>query len=221
MSRIRPFGEAAWLVEPLTGVEAQSLAASFRADLPDGMTGAVAGRSSVLVEFDPLRRDAASVAAAIEARLGERVAPAPGRERRIPVAYGGEMGPDLAEVAARCGLAPADVIARHAGSELTVGFMGFAPGFAYLDGLPPQLAVPRLATPRTRTPAGSVALADGMSGVYPAELPGGWRVIGRTPITLFDPRREPPSYLLPGDRVRFESIDEAAWDASAGAPADW
>src|SRR6187551_1593227 len=83
------------------------------------------------------------------------------------------------------------------------------------------LRVPRLATPRTRTPAGSVALAGTMTGIYPADLPGGWRVIGTTPVTLFDPARRPPAYLVPGDRVRFEPIDADAWNARSGPPADW
>lgn len=221
MSLVRPFGEAALLVDPLSGLEAQSLAASLRSEPPDGATGAVAGRASVLVEFDPLRTDAGAVAVAVEERLRRPAAPARGRQRGIPVVYGGAMGPDLAEVAALCGLAEAEVIERHAGSALIVEVIGFAPGFAYLGGLPSELDVPRLATPRTRTPAGSVALADGMSGIYPAELPGGWRVIGRTPITLFDPHREAPAYLLPGDRVRFEPIHEAAFARHAGVPADW
>jgi KipI family sensor histidine kinase inhibitor len=221
VSRIRPFGEAALLVEPLSGLEAQSLAAALRTDPPADVTGAVAGRSSVLVDIEPLRADIASVTAAIDERL-HRLPPAPpGRARTIPVVYGGAMGPDLADVAERCGMAAGEVIERHAGSELTVEFIGFAPGFAYLGGLPEELRVPRLATPRTRTPAGSVGLADGMSGIYPGELPGGWRVIGRTPTTLFDPHREPPAYLLPGDRVWFEPIDAIEWDRRAGAPADW
>ncbi|MGH2418244.1 MAG: 5-oxoprolinase subunit B family protein, partial [Candidatus Limnocylindria bacterium] len=113
-------------------------------------------------------------------------------------------GPDLAEVADLTGLAPSDVIARHAGTELRVLFCGFAPGFAYLGELPPVLHVGRLSTPRTRTPAGSVAIAGSMTGIYPADLPGGWRVIGRTEVGMFDPRQDPPALLLPGDRVRFE-----------------
>jgi len=113
------------------------------------------------------------------------------------------------------------VVELHAATELRVLFGGFAPGFSYLGEVADPLRVPRLATPRTRTPAGAVALADGMSGIYPAELPGGWRVIGRTPITLFDPDREPPAYLVPGDRVRFVPIDLASWDAHAGPAADW
>ena len=100
-------------------------------------------------------------------------------------------------------------------------FDGFAPGFAYLGELPDALRVPRLATPRTRTPAGSVGVAGSMSGIYPAELPGGWRVIGRTPITLFDAFRDPPAYLVPGDVVRFEQIHGGDWERRAGVQDDW
>jgi KipI family sensor histidine kinase inhibitor len=113
------------------------------------------------------------------------------------------------------------MVAVHAASELRVLFDGFAPGFAYLGELPQALRVPRLETPRIRTPAGSVGIAGAMSGIYPAELPGGWRVIGRTPVTLFDPRRDPPAYLLPGDVVRFVRIPAEDWDAHAGAASDW
>src|SRR6185503_7425877 len=129
-------------------------------------------------------------------------------------------GPDLADVAALTGLSEGEVVDRHA-AELRVLFDGFAPGFAYLGDLPAELRLPRLDTPRTRTLAGSVAIAGPMSGVYPATLPGGWRVIGRTPVALFDPRRDPPAYLMPGDRVRFEPISSEEWDGRSGVPDDW
>ena len=135
--------------------------------------------------------------------------------------YGGEFGPDLDDVAAMAGMTASDVVEAHAATELRVLFCGFAPGFAYLGDVADPLAVPRLPTPRARTPAGSVALADGMSGIYPAELPGGWRVIGRTPVTLFDAHRDPPTYLAPGDRVRFSAIDSGDWDVHAAEADDW
>jgi len=217
---IRPFGEAAILVEVGEPERAQGLAASLRGEPPAGVTGAVPGRASVLVEFGPdLVGDLDD---AVMTRLDALTAWAPpGRLRRIPVLYGGAHGADLADVAEMAGISEAEVVARHTSVELRVLFDGFAPGFAYLGGLPDALDVPRLATPRTRTPAGSVALADGMSGVYPAELPGGWRVIGRTPISLFDPHRPMPAYLEPGDRVRFDPIAAADWSRFAGPPGDW
>jgi KipI family sensor histidine kinase inhibitor len=217
---IHPFGEAAILVEVGDPERAQALAASLRGDPPNGVTGVVPGRASVLVEFDP--EAVGDLEGVIRSRLGALTGGAPsGRLRRIPVVYGGEDGPDLSGLAEIVGLSEAEVIERHAAAELRVLFDGFAPGFAYLGGLPDELDVPRLSTPRTRTPAGSVAVADGMSGVYPANLPGGWRVIGRTPITLFDPHRPRPAYLEPGDRVRFDPIDEADWSRFAGPPSDW
>ena len=135
----------------------------------------------------------------------------------IPVVYGGEHGPDLDDVATASGLTAAQVVERHAQVEYLVAMLGFSPGFPYLLGLDPALAVPRLATPRTRVPAGSVGIGGAQTGVYPNEGPGGWRLIGRTPQALFDARREPPSLLLPGDRVRFVPVD-APTRAKAKAP---
>lgn len=219
---IRPFGEAALLVETGAADRAQALAAGLRDDPIPGVTAGVPGLESLLVELDPLAADVEAVRGTLELRLNQPLATVGGeRLRTIPVVYGGEMGPDLPDVAALTGLPQDEVVARHAAADLRVLFDGFAPGFAYLGELPTELRVGRLDTPRTRTPAGSVAIAGAMTGIYPAALPGGWRVIGRTPVTLFDPRRDPPAYLLPGDRVRFEPIDADAWDDHAGAPDDW
>lgn len=121
----------------------------------------------------------------------------------IPVVYD---GPDLAAVAAATGLSETDVIAAHSGSAWTVGFTGFAPGFAYLVGGDPRLVVPRLATPRSSVPVGSVGLAGEFSGIYPRSSPGGWQLIGHTDIALFDSDRTPPALLQPGMRVRFEPV---------------
>jgi KipI family sensor histidine kinase inhibitor len=199
---IRPFGEAALLVELESSDQAQALAAELRGDPPGGMVEAVPGLASLLVELDPMAADPGIVASEVERRVGglRPTVPGAGRLHTIPVQYD---GPDLEDVAAITGLDASRVVALHASIELRVLFCGFAPGFAYLGDLPPELRVDRLATPRTTTPAGSVAIADAMSGIYPADLPGGWRVIGHTTITLFDPRADPPALLLPGDRVRF------------------
>jgi KipI family sensor histidine kinase inhibitor len=221
---IRPFGETSLLVELASSAQVHWLAASLRDDPITGVGEAVPGRASLLVELAD-QRNSPAVADALRARLADLPAD-PGsagatRQRVIPVVYGGEHGPDIADVAALSGLSPAGVADLHAATELRVLFEGFAPGFAYLGDLPKALRVPRLVTPRTRTPAGSVAVADGMSGIYPAELPGGWRVIGRTPITLFDARRDPPAYLVPGDAVRFEPIAASQWERRAGPQDDW
>ncbi|MEO5986081.1 MAG: 5-oxoprolinase subunit PxpB [Candidatus Limnocylindria bacterium] len=199
---IRPFGEAALLVELSSSEAAQNLAASLRAEAPAGMVEAVPGLASVLVEFDPLAADLAEMSAAVERlRSASPATVKPGRLHTIPVAYD---GPDLADVASLTGMTEDEVVALHAATELRVLFCGFAPGFAYLGDLSSELHVGRLATPRPTTPAGSVAIAGSMSAIYPAALPAGWRVIGRTDVTLFDPSWDVPALLLPGDRVRFE-----------------
>ena len=219
---ITPFGEAALLVETGTPERGQALAASLRGEPVGGVEAVIPGLSTLLVELDPLGADAAAIGADVAARLEGLAETAPaGRRRTIPVVYGGESGPDLAAVAELCGLSEAGVVELHSATELRVLFDGFAPGFAYLGELPIELRVPRLETPRTRTPVGSVGIAGPMSGIYPAALPGGWRIVGRTPITLFDPRRDPPAYLVPGDTVRFEPIDAGEWDARAAAPDGW
>lgn len=131
--------------------------------------------------------------------------PAPeARTITVRVRYGGEDGPDLANVAQLHDLSDEEVVRQHSSVTYTVGFLGFTPGFAYLLGLPPELETPRLDTPRTRVPTGSVAIGGPFTGVYPSATPGGWRLIGRTEARLFDPRRDPPCLLSPGDRVRFE-----------------
>ena len=200
---IRPFGEAALLVELGSPELAQALAASLRASPIRGVFEAVPGLETVLVELSQPGADPDALMPVLEERVASLdVAPEPGRAHVIPVVYD---GPDLPDVAALAGLTADEVVALHGAVELRVLFCGFAPGFAYLGDLPPRLRVDRLETPRTRTAAGSVAIAGRMSGIYPADLPGGWRVIGRTDLPLFDPHRDPPVTLLPGDRVRFEA----------------
>jgi len=135
-----------------------------------------------------------------------RPAPAGGgepRERHVPTVYD---GPDLADVAVIWGVSTAEVVQRHAAMTHEVAFVGFAPGFAYIAGLPDQLRVPRRSRPRTRVPAGSVAVADQFTGIYPRDSPGGWQLIGRTTVPMWDPATEPAAYLLPGDRVRFVPV---------------
>lgn len=139
----------------------------------------------------------------------ELAAPVSARSRsmgtlhEIAVEYGGEAGPDLPRLAEAAGLDEAVCIRLHAEAVYTVAFLGFQPGFPYLRGLPPRLHAPRLATPRTRVAAGSVAIGGTYTGIYPGIGPGGWQIIGRTAVSLFDPQRDPPARLLPGDRVRF------------------
>jgi inhibitor of KinA len=150
-----------------------------------------------------------------------RAPPPVARQRSIPTVYGGAWGPDLEEAAARLQMPPETLVARHTEQELVVYMLGFSPGFPYLGDLPPELALPRRAQPRERVPVGSVAIAERQTGIYSRETPGGWHLLGRTPIVLFDEQRTPPAYLAPGDHVRFVAIPAEAWDAHAGPPADW
>jgi KipI family sensor histidine kinase inhibitor len=128
------------------------------------------------------------------------------REVQVPVRYGGDDGPDLERVARSAGLEAVEVVRRHAAAAYRVAMLGFAPGFPYLIGLDPALQVARLAEPRLRVPAGSVAIGGLQTGIYPRESPGGWNLIGRTPLVLFDARAEPPCLLAPGDDVRFRVL---------------
>ncbi len=140
---------------------------------------------------------------------------------RIPVCYGGCCGADLEDVARHCGLGVAELIARHTAVEYQVAMLGFAPGFTYLLGLDPALHMPRRATPRVRVPAGSVGIGGAQTGIYPAELPGGWQLLGRTPLPLFDAANEDrPTLLRPGDRVRFEPVSADVFDQLAAEQAD-
>jgi KipI family sensor histidine kinase inhibitor len=163
---------------------------------------------SLLVKFDILKLRHDELEAILRPyldRLKDVILPAP-RQLEIPVCYGGEFGPDLAGVAATHGLTPAQVIELHASVTYTVYFLGFAPGFAYLGELPEALATPRLPAPRRKVSAGSVGIAGNQTGVYPVATPGGWRLLGRTPLAMFRPDRGAMSYLSIGDRVRFTPI---------------
>ena len=129
----------------------------------------------------------------------------------IDVCYGGEYGPDLDDVASHCRMTAKQIVEKHSQAEYLVAMLGFSPGFPYLLGLDPSLVSPRLGTPRTRVPAGSIGIGGSQTGIDPDAGPGGWRLIGRTPQRLFDARQDPPTLLLPGDRVRFVSIDAARY----------
>ena len=173
-------------------------------DIP-GVIDLVPTYRSLLVQYDPSHISIHELQASvleIEEGLAERPTENP-RVVRIPTLYGEEHGPDLEFVAEHAGLTPEEVVSIHSGTDYLVYMMGFTPGFPYLGGLSDKLGTPRLATPRVETPSGSVGIAESQTGIYPAASPGGWRLIGRTPLMLFDPKREPPSILSAGDFVRF------------------
>ncbi|MFL5311662.1 MAG: 5-oxoprolinase subunit PxpB, partial [Myxococcales bacterium] len=198
---------------------AVAVAAALAERQPPGVLDAIPGARTLLVLFDP---DVLDHPAAEELLLGiEPLEKSAGRRTiRLPALYGGEAGPDLEPLARRAGLSAAELVRLHLAADHRVAFLGFAPGFPYMTGAPRALAVPRLATPRVRVPAGSIAVADGYTGIYPTESPGGWHLIGRIAHRLFDPAGSPPSLLLPGDRVVFDAVDaERFAELSAAARA--
>ena len=220
---IGPLGDAAVVVElghtidP--GINARVLALDRAVSLAglDGVVETVPTYRSLLVHYDPwavgyeelavqLRRVVETVS---PRQAEETAAQEPGVPVEIPVAYGGDNGPDLGDVARHAGLSEEEVIRRHAAGEYRVAMLGFVPGFAYMLGMDPAIAMARLDAPRIRVPAGSVGIADVQTGIYPFTMPGGWRLIGRTAVPLFDPRRDPPATLGPGMRVRFVQVDPA------------
>ncbi len=178
-----------------------------------GVADIVCAMKTVSVVFDPLEADPSEVLGEVQRRLhragGAELKDRPRREVVLSVCYEPPFAPDLASIAERAGLGQSRLIDLHAGAVYTARFLGFSPGFAYLEGLPEALHAPRLASPRTLIEPGSVAVAGFFSGVYPQATPGGWRVIGRTPLRLFDTACEPPSLIGPGDLVRFRPIDGA------------
>lgn len=234
--RIEALGDGALLLrlgERIDGVlndAAHALAAALRAaDLP-GIVDIAPAYASVALRYDAAtwadRHDGESaharvvrrvtaVASAWSARAAAPDGPVSGTGDaaviEIPVCYGGEFGVDLDAVAAHAGIDAGEVVVRHVRPVYRVAMLGFMPGFPYLLGLDPILQAQRRASPRPRVPAGSVAIGGAQTGIYPRELPGGWQLIGRTPLVLFDAQREPPALLRPGQRLRFRAIDAATF----------
>ena len=212
--RFSPVGDSAILVDlgssiaPEVNHQVHALDRSFlELDLP-GVIESVPAYSSLLVHYNPLETDYASLVTGLQKAQQKSAAhpttiPA---TVRIPVFYGGEYGPDLDFVASSHDLSKEAVIQLHTQPEYQVYMIGFTPGFPYLGGLDTRIATPRLATPRTLVPAGSVGIAGSQTGIYPIASPGGWQIIGFTPLCLFDPLRDPPNLLSPGDRVCFYPI---------------
>jgi inhibitor of KinA len=207
--RITPFGERALIVtfgdtiDVRLAARARALADAWEAER---IGPAIPAYASAVLHFDPLRRPFTEVVRAARA-LARRTAKAPRRRRRhieIPVRYDGD---DLAEVARLSRLSPEEVVTLHTGRDYHAYFLGFVPGFAYLGNVDARIVAPRLEEPRPRVPAGSVAVAGGQTAVYPIETPGGWRLIGRTRVPMFDPGREPPSVIRAGDLVRFVALE--------------
>ncbi len=190
------------------------------ASLP-GVMDVVPAYASIMVLFQSPGVDHIGAESAVRAVIAAGFAPAmqSGPTLILPCCYEGAFAPDLSEVAALHSLSPDEVIGLHAGTTLTVRFVGFSPGFPYMAGLPECLHTPRLSSPRTRVPAGSVAIAGAQAGVYPQSTPGGWRILGRTPAKIFDPARTPHTTLVMGTHVRFRPISAREFDAFN--PGEW
>lgn len=172
--------------------------------------------ASVVVDYDPLQVTASTLKERLTEALESltEIPEMPARCVEIPVHYGGDNGPDLETVARACGLTPKEVVALHASGRYRVDFIGFSPGFPYLSGMDERLGVPRRSTPRSRVPAGSVAIAGAQTGIYSRATAGGWQIIGRTPLTLFDYDASNPCLLTFGDEVLFRPIDALRAEAS-------
>ncbi len=216
--RLHHAGDSLVLVEfestiaPDVNRRAVALAGAIAAARVPGVRDVVPAYASVGVHVDPLRFDQATLDAVVSHAWDTAAgAEPPARVVEIPVCYGGAFGPDLADVATFAGCTEADVIARHAAGRYRVYMLGFLPGFAYLGGVEASIAMPRRSTPRTSVPAGSVGIAGQQTGVYPCESPGGWRLIGRTPVAMFDLTRPVPALLAPGDTVRFVPMPHDRW----------
>ena len=216
--KVRECGESMLLIEledtidAVVNERAIMLAAKLRARRARGVRDVAPGYRTVGVHFDPLQTDLAALedAIATDFRGIEAIDAVAEREiTEIPVHYGGEGGPDLGAVAefAKCSID--DVIARHTGRTYRVYMLGFVPGFCYMGRVDESIAAPRHRVPRERVPAGSVGIAGGQTGVYPVDSPGGWQLIGKTQMVMFDANRARPSLLAPGDLVRFVAVSRA------------
>jgi KipI family sensor histidine kinase inhibitor len=220
--RITPFGDAALFVhfehtiDVLVNTQVLAACEGVRQAGIPGVRDVVPAYGSFAVHFDPVRTDLPLLREVV-ARAATAASPHPEQEHvtpvEIPVCYGGRFGPDLGTVAGWAGLDPHHVITLHASREYRVFMLGFLPGFPYMGSVDDRIAMPRRDTPRTRVAAGSVGIAGPQTGVYSCESPGGWQIIGRTPLLLFDSRNEPPALLAPGQRVRFRSVSSPEFEA--------
>ena len=179
-----------------------------------GITETVPTYRSLVIHYNPLELSLETLRSELQKTILESADTSPLRSRRIivPVKYGGDYGPDIEDVAAYNKITPEDVIRIHSSINYLVYMIGFTPGFPYLGEVPKSIACPRLTTPRVKVPAGSVGIAGTQTGIYPLESPGGWRLIGRTPLRLFDEKSDPPSLMQAGDYVRFRSITETEYE---------
>ncbi len=220
-ARFRLSGDCALLAEYGDGIDlaindkVRALTTLLKRDLPAGVEAVVPAYRSLSLLYDPLATEPSRLIERLHA-LEAGYSPARAEEPLvvpIPVCYGGEFGPDLGVVAAHTGLSEQEVVALHTAVDYPIYMIGFTPGFCYLGGLDSRLRTPRRKTPRTTLAAGSVGIAESQTGMYPVESPGGWQIVGRTPLRLFAPERENPFRYAAGDRIRFVAVDEAEFAA--------
>ena len=219
--RFLPAGDQGLVVEfgdtidPGINRRVRDLFVAVSADSVAGVVDLTPTYRSLLVTYDPRRVSLSELVSTLRLRAASlaRAEVPPPRILEVPTVYGGAFGPDLPFVAAHNSLGEQEVVDIHAGTDYLVYMMGFSPGFPYLGGMSPRIATPRLKTPRTAIPAGSVGIAQQQTGIYPVESPGGWQLIGRTPVVLFDPERRPPVLLEAGDFIRFVPVSESEYAA--------
>ncbi len=223
-SRFSPLGDSALVVEYGNSVNPQindhvlALGGAVEKAKPEGVEELVPTYRSMLIRFNPLKTSYEKLVFAVrdaETAFSAKLPQIIRKSILVPVMYGGQCGPDLKAVAKIHGLTEADVIRLHSSVLYRVYMIGFVAGFPYLGELPDEIATPRLDTPRTKVPAGSVGIAGKQTGIYPCDAPGGWRIIGKTPIKLFDPCQEPPAKMQAGDLVRFIPVSAEAYEKLA------
>ena len=220
IGRIAAAGDSALLIEFQQTIDSRinaraiALAERLRRRCGTAVRDAVVGYATLTVYFDPLVVDGAWMEAEARdaAAVMDDVQVAGGSEIDVPVCYGGEFGPDIADVAAFGGCSEEEVIALHVTTPYRVYMVGFVPGFAYMAAVDQRIAAPRRAAPRAAVPCGAVAIAGGQTGIYPAVTPGGWNIIGRTPLKPYDPERRAPFLLQPGDTVKFRSVSRDEYE---------
>ena len=218
--RVAPAGDAALVAEfppridPAINDRCRTVAAELRSRWGAILRDVVIGYCTVTVYFDPVRIDSRWLESEIRAAALtlDETDPNGVAVVQVPVCYEGDLAPDLGDVASFGGRSPDEVIALHTGREYRVYLVGFIPGFAYMAEVDPAIAAPRRSTPRTAVPAGSVAIAGGQTGIYPAVTPGGWNIIGRTTVKPYDPERVEPFLFKAGDRVQFVRVSRSDFD---------
>ena len=204
-------------IDPAVNARVVSLAAALESAAVAGVRDIVPTYRSVTVYFDPLRTDRDALVARLNQPRMQPLADtdAASTAHRVPVCYGGDLGPDLETVAAFAGLSADEVVLAHTARTYRVFMLGFLPGFAYMATVDERIGVPRRSTPRTCVPAGSVEIAGVQTGIHPSDAPGGWQLLGRTPLRFFDAAQASPALLKPGDTVRFHAVDRAEFDRLA------